>query len=101
MSSKTLKRVKLVLLMQNLILHSDAVPTNIYSVCIEVLYRISPWNTYNQLEMCQYDSDAPAQGHPQPHVGILQKMKLKKGTNQSFLKTILERKTSFESEKGP
>ena len=34
--------------------------------------------------MCQYDTDAPAQGHPQPHVGILQKMKLKKGTNQSF-----------------
>ena len=32
-----------------------------------------------QLEMCQYDTDAPAQGHPQPHAGILQKMKLKKG----------------------
>ena len=29
--------------------------------------------------MCQYDTDAPAQGHPQPHAGILQKMKLKKG----------------------
>ena len=39
-----------------------------------------------RLEMCQYDTDAPAQGHPQPHTGILQKMKLKKGTNQSFLK---------------
>ena len=39
-----------------------------------------------KLEMCQYDTDAPAQGHPQPHAGILQKMKLKKGTNQSFLK---------------
>ena len=37
-----------------------------------------------RLEMCQYDTDAPAQGHPQPHAGILQKMKLKKGTNQSF-----------------
>ena len=34
--------------------------------------------------MCQYDTDAPTQGHPQPHAGILQKMKLKKGTNQSF-----------------
>ena len=30
-----------------------------------------------KLEMCQYDTDAPAQGHPQPHAGILQKMKLK------------------------
>ena len=29
--------------------------------------------------MCQYDTDAPTQGHPQPHAGILQKMKLKKG----------------------
>ena len=37
-----------------------------------------------KLEMCQYDTDAPAQGHPQPHAGILQKIKLKKGTNQSF-----------------
>ena len=23
--------------------------------------------------MCQYDTDAPTQGHPQPHAGILQK----------------------------
>ena len=51
--------------------------------------------------MCQYDTDAPAQGHPQPHAGILQKMKLKKGTNQSFLKKNIGRKTSFEGEKGP
>ena len=28
--------------------------------------------------MCQYDTDAPAQGHPHPNAGILQKMKLKK-----------------------
>ena len=34
-----------------------------------------------KLEMCQYDTDAPAQGHPHPHAGILQKMKLKKGHN--------------------
>ena len=27
--------------------------------------------------MCQYDTDAPAQGHPHPHAGILQKIKLK------------------------
>ena len=26
-----------------------------------------------KLEMCQYDTDAPAQGHPHPHAGILQK----------------------------
>ena len=32
-----------------------------------------------KLEMCQYDTEAPAQGHPHPHAGILQKMKLKKG----------------------
>ena len=31
-----------------------------------------------KLEMCQYDTDAPALGHPHP-AGILQKMKLKKG----------------------
>ena len=40
------------------------------------------WNlkTKNKkLEMCQYDTDAIAQGHPHPHTGILQKMKLKKG----------------------
>ena len=30
-----------------------------------------------ELEMCQYDIDAPAQGNPHPHAGILQKMKLK------------------------
>ena len=32
-----------------------------------------------KLEMCQYDTDAPTQGHPHPRAGILQKMKLKKG----------------------
>ena len=67
-----------------------------------------------KLEMCQYDTDAPAQGHPQPHAGILQKMKLKttrryiakneveKGRNQSFFFFLnIRRKTSFEGEKGP
>ena len=29
--------------------------------------------------MCQYDIEAPAQGHPHPHARILQTMKLKKG----------------------
>ena len=42
--------------------------------------------------MCQYDTDAPAQGHPQPQAGILQNMKLKKGTNQPFKKKISEGK---------
>ena len=54
-----------------------------------------------KLEMCQYDTDAPTQGHPQPHAGILQKMKLEKRTNQSFFKKNIGRKTSFEGEKGP
>ena len=53
-----------------------------------------------KLEMCQYDTDAPAQGYPQPHPGILQKMKLKKGTNQSFLKKNIGRKTSLKVKKG-
>ena len=51
--------------------------------------------------MCQYDIDAPTQGHSQPHAGILQKMKLKKGTNQYFSLKNIGRKTSFEGEKGP
>ena len=42
-----------------------------------------------QLEMCQYDTDAPAQGHPHPHAGILQKMKLKKGHNSHNNRQIL------------
>ena len=32
----------------------------------------------NKLEMCQYDTDAPAQGHPLPLAGVLQKKKKKK-----------------------
>ena len=35
--------------------------------------------TIAKLEMCQYDKDAPAQKHPNPHSGILQNIKLKKG----------------------
>ena len=41
----------------------------------------STYNIYfpeKKLEMCQYDTDAPAQGHPHSHAGILQKMKLKR-----------------------
>ena len=33
----------------------------------------------HKLEMGKYDTDAPAQGHPHSHAGILQKMRLKKG----------------------
>ena len=56
--------------------------------------------TKTKLEMCQYDTDAPAQGHPQPHAGSLQKMKLKKGTNQSFFKKISEGKHLLKVKKG-
>ena len=31
-----------------------------------------------KIEMYQYDKDAPTQGHPHPHTGILKKMKLEK-----------------------
>ena len=48
-----------------------------------------------KLEMCQYDTDAPAQGHSQPHAGILQKMKLKKGTNQSFFNKKYRKENIF------
>ena len=30
-------------------------------------------HTGNKLEMCQYDTDAPAQGHPYPHAGYFAK----------------------------
>ena len=82
----------------------------------------------SRLEMCQYDTDALAQGHPHPHAGILQKRaiiliiigrfypKLNftifydykpmyeiwiQYTNQSFLKKNIGRKTSIEGDKGP
>ena len=53
-----------------------------------------------KLEMCQYDTDAPTQGHPQSHAGILKKMNLKKGTYQSFLKKISEGKHLLKVKKG-
>ena len=31
-----------------------------------------------KLEMCQYDTDAPAQGHPHPRAAILQKNEVEK-----------------------
>ena len=41
-------------------------------------------NNKKKLEMCQYDTDAPTQGHNHPQAGILQKMKLKKGHNSQI-----------------
>ena len=41
--------------------------------------HIQSWNWDYKLEMCQYDMDAPTQGHNHPKAGILHKMKLKKG----------------------
>ena len=38
----------------------------------QCLYQILP--KCFKLEMCQYDTDAPAQGHPYQHAGILQKV---------------------------
>ena len=57
-------------------------------------------NRNMKLEMCQYDTDAPAQGHPQPHAGVLQNIKLKKGTNQLFLKKISDGKHLLKVKKG-
>ena len=37
------------------------------------------WSTCTELEMCQYDTDAPAKGHPHPRAGILQKNEVEKG----------------------
>ena len=51
--------------------------------------------------MCQYDTDAPALGHPQPHTGILQKNEVEKRDKSIFFKKNIGRKTSFEGEKGP
>ena len=53
-----------------------------------------------KLEMCKYDTDAPAQGHPQPHAGILQN-EVEKRDKSIFFKKNIRRKTSFEGEKGP
>ena len=51
--------------------------------------------------MCQYDTDAPAHGHPQPHAGILQKMKLKKRDKSIFFKkNISEGKHLLKLKKG-
>ena len=35
--------------------------------------------------MCQYDTDAPAQGHPRPHVCILQKNEVENNNKQILL----------------
>ena len=53
----------------------------VYSSSVKFLHYgvINKYVKRKKLEMCQYDTDAPAQGHPHPHADILQKMKLKKG----------------------
>ena len=44
------------------------------------VYPMLRINSVIKPEMCQYDTDAPAQGYPHPHAGILQnKMRLNKG----------------------
>ena len=37
-----------------------------------------------KLGMCQYDTDAPAKGHPQSHAGILQKNEVEKRDKSIF-----------------
>ena len=39
--------------------------------------------------MCQYDTDAPAQGHPHPQADILKKIKLKLAPHQWYHSDIL------------
>ena len=77
----------------------SALRKHAYSNIMEILQPKKD-NFQIKLEMCQYDTDAPTQGHPQPHTGILQTMKLKKGTNQSFLKKISEGKHLLKVKKG-
>ena len=51
--------------------------------------------------MCQYDTEAPTQGNPQPHAGILQKWGRKKGQINLFLKKkISEGKHLLKVKKG-
>ena len=58
-------------------------------------------NTAFKLEMCQYDIDTPARGHPQPHAGILQKNEVEKRDKSIFFQNNIGKKTFFEGEKGP
>ena len=41
--------------------------------------HVNQKSDYEWYEMCQYDTDAPAQGHPHPHAGICKKWSWKKG----------------------
>ena len=54
--------------------------------------------------MYQYDTDAPAQGHPQPHAGILQKNEVEKRDKSVFFVffflKISEGKRLLKVEKG-
>ena len=51
--------------------------------------------------MCQYDTDARAQGHPHPRAGILQKMKLKKGHNSHNNGRFYPKSNFFKTRKMP
>ena len=51
-------------------------------------------------EMCQYDTDAPAQGHPQPHAGILQKHEVDKRDKSIFFEKISVGKHLLKVKKG-
>ena len=67
--------------------------------------------------MCQYDTDASAQGHPRPHACILQKMKftlnqtwslfydyipcIEYESNTLMFSKDIKRKLFFNVEKGP
>ena len=51
-----------------------------------------------KLEMYQYDTDAPAQSHPQPHAGILQKMEVERRDQSIFFKTRGSRATGRSPE---
>ena len=48
-----------------------------------------------KLEMCPYDTDAPAQGHPQLHAGILQKNEFKKRDKSIFFKKKYQEENIF------
>ena len=46
------------------------------NLCTTILFLLI---SRKKLDMCQYDTDAPAQGHPQLETNIVQKKKFEKG----------------------
>ena len=49
----------------------NAVQMSTHNICF---YK----GNQKKLELCEYDTDAPAQGHPHTHAGILQKNEVEK-----------------------